>query len=208
MSSILAFSLVALLLVISPGPNSVLIVKTASANGVLAGIRNALGLSIAIFIHGSLSVFGLSAILVHSAELFMIIKYLGAAYLFYIGAKAIYQSFKFQAKAANLPEKEATKPKGGFFLEGLLTQILNPKVSIFYLAAFPQFISFSEHYYVTAFLMVLIHASIVLSWFTLMTLAIQKLKSKASGDGRAGRWIQRASGAVMIYFSTLVVSHK
>ena len=81
MNEVLAFSLIALLLVVSPGPNGVLILKTASSKGRNPSILNILGLTTATFFHGALSIFGLSALLMQSAELFLIIKI-----LFIIGA--------------------------------------------------------------------------------------------------------------------------
>ena len=89
MDEILTFTLIALLLVVSPGPNGVLIIKTATAQGKTAALMNIMGLTSATFFHGAFSIFGLSALLLQSAELFFIVKVLGAAYLFYIGVKAI-----------------------------------------------------------------------------------------------------------------------
>ena len=78
LNEVVTFSLIALLLVISPGPNGVLIIKTASSQGKTPSILNILGLTTATFFHGAFSIFGLSALLMQSAELFFIIKILGA----------------------------------------------------------------------------------------------------------------------------------
>ena len=79
----------ALLLVISAGPNGVLLLKTIANNPKSAAFINLVGITFATFIHGGLSIFSLSALVLQSAELFMIIKLIGAVYLFYIGVKAI-----------------------------------------------------------------------------------------------------------------------
>ncbi|WP_415903337.1 LysE family translocator [Neptuniibacter sp. QD29_5] len=211
MQEILTFSIVALLLVISPGPNGVLIIKTASVQGCTASFANILGLFTATFFHGAFSILGLSAILLQSAELFFLIKLLGALYLFYIGAKAIYQSFLAPAldktNAQHAMKKKASKSLFGSFTEGFLTQLLNPKVSMFYLAAFPQFVQFESSSYLSAFALVTIHAVIIACWFTGMTLMIDRLKAR-SKHSAAGRWVQRISGSVMIYFSTLLMGQK
>lgn len=211
MQEILTFSIVALLLVISPGPNGVLIVKTASVQGRNASLANIAGLFSATFFHGAFSVFGLSALLLQSAELFFILKLVGALYLFYIGAKAIYQSFMSKKKeVVAQSQAEVVKPSKGIiscYTEGFLTQLLNPKVSMFYLAAFPQFIDFNTSGYSMAFVLVAIHAFLIAIWFVGVTLMIDKLKSR-SANSSAGRWVQRISGSVMIYFSTLLLGQK
>jgi len=211
MQEILTFSIVALLLVISPGPNGVLIIKTASVQGRAASFANVLGLFTATFFHGAFSILGLSAILLQSSELFFIIKLLGALYLFYIGAKAIYQSFVVpvldKSDNQNTVSNKVSKSLLGNFSEGFLTQLLNPKVSMFYLAAFPQFVQFDSSSYLGAFALVAIHAVIIACWFTGVTLMIDKLKAR-SKHSTAGRWVQRVSGSVMIYFSGLLMGQK
>ncbi|PKG37762.1 LysE family translocator [Psychromonas sp. Urea-02u-13] len=221
MNEILTFSLVALLLVISPGPNGVLIIKTVSAEGKKPAFFNILGLTVATFFHGAFSILGLSAVLLQSAELFLAIKIMGAMYLLFIGLKAIYQTFKQQPNGAsnntsnntlnnktdekNSPQKK--RPMSNFFVEGFLTQILNPKVSMFYLAAFPQFLSFDQPSAVDAFVLVAIHASIIFLWFTAITKTISKLKFITKMPA-LGKWVQRVSGAVMVYFGGLLLMYK
>ena len=206
MSEVLTFGLIALLLVISPGPNGVLILKTASSQGRTPSILNIFGLTTATFFHGAFSIFGLSALLMQSAELFLAVKILGAGYLFYMGAKAIISSYK-----APISEAEALsgkKRKGiGYFNEGFITQILNPKVSIFYLAAFPQFISPANFSYGLAFLLVAIHAAIIFFWFVGVTYAINIIK-KSAKNTNIGRWVQRIAGSAMIYFSSIILTQK
>ena len=208
MNDILAFSLIALLLVVSPGPNGVLILKTASSQGLRASILNIFGLTTATFFHGALSIFGFSALLMQSAELFFIIKILGAGYLFYIGVKAIISSYKTTNGDTKTNKTIPSHKKGiGYFNEGFITQILNPKVSMFYLAAFPQFISPDNFSYFSAFSLVLIHASIIFMWFVGVTLAIDKIKSSAKNT-KMGNWVQRLSGTAMIYFSSMILTQK
>jgi threonine/homoserine/homoserine lactone efflux protein len=207
-NEMLTFSLIALLLVISPGPNGVLILKTASSKGKSASIFNILGLTAATFFHGALSIFGLSALLLQSADLFLIIKILGAGYLFYMGVKAIIGSYKIKTYETKMEKITSFKRKGvGYFSEGFITQILNPKVSMFYLAAFPQFISPGNFSYENAFSLVTIHASIIFAWFIGVTFAIEIIKSSAK-NSKIGNWVQRLSGSVMIYFSAMILNQK
>lgn len=212
MNEVLSFSLVALLLVISPGPNAILVLKTATVHGRQATAINLLGITNATFCHGALSIFGLSALLLQSADTFLVFKILGAAYLFYVGAKAIYQSHNKSilepvvVRDIALDEKKERK-FGSFYTEGFLTQILNPKVSMFYLAAFPQFVSFQSSHYSDAFVLVAIHAGMIFCWFFVISMFINKVKHLSSKP-MLGKWVQRLSGGAMIYFSSLLLAQK
>ncbi len=208
MQDVFTFAVIATLLVMSPGPNGVLIVKTAASQGKAASMLNISGLFAATFMHGALSIFGLSALVLQSAELFMLVKILGAAYLFYIGAKAIWQSMQQQQAGTGLPPVHQPKQSVRHYIsEGFLTQLLNPKVSVFYLAAFPQFIDPADFSYGFAFALVALHASIIFIWFTLMTLVIGRIRYR-SKNSALGVWLQRASGGAMIYFSSLVLTQR
>ena len=215
MNEILTFSLVALLLVISPGPNGVLILKTITAFDKKSAFANIVGVTSATFFHGAFSIFGLSALLLQSADIFFVVKLVGAAYLFYIGAKAIIHSFKKSVQAPLQTEPKASKSllknrsMLNFFAEGFLTQLLNPKVSMFYLAAFPQFVSFEHSSINSAFLLVAIHASLIFCWFVGLINVFHKIKQAGSSKkSHLGRWLQRFSGSVMIYFSSLLLLQK
>ena len=88
---------------------------------------------------------------------------------------------------------------GKAFLEGFLTNVLNPKVSMFYLAAFPQFIPAGDSAVGWAFLLVSLHAALNIVWFTLMIVFLSGLRS-ATGNPRVQRWLKAATGAVFIGF--------
>lgn len=85
----LSFAAIASLLVMSPGPNGVLIAKTVPSSGSAAGYANVAGFIVAFFVHGALSILGISAILVASSQAFLVVKLLGAAYLCWIGLKGV-----------------------------------------------------------------------------------------------------------------------
>jgi len=205
MNDILAFTLVSLVLVISPGPNSVLILKTVTSKGGRAGLGNILGLVTATFFHGALSILGLSALIVQSAELFFAIKLIGAAYLLYLGIKTISGTFGDQINNTHLNKNHVYKESKFHqnFIEGFLTQILNPKVSMFYLAAFPQFIDFGASNYASAFLLVCIHASIILYWFLFFAVFLVEIKRVTKNS--VSLWVQRISGGLLVYFSGLLL---
>ena len=103
-SEILAFMLAATLLVTSPGPNGVLIVRTVSSSGRATGFANIVGFFAAFYMHGALSILGISIILLKSATAFAVVKYLGAAYLCWIGIKSLVDALRGSgATAAVVP---------------------------------------------------------------------------------------------------------
>jgi len=178
----LSFVAVASLLVMSPGPNGVLIAKTVPASGKIAGFANVAGFVAAFHFHGLLSILGISAILLASQKAFFVVKMIGTAYLCWIGIKALmdcfagisspqtFRSIK-QTRTSKItrhslnefdPNTARTLPA---FVEGFLTNALNPKTSMFYLAAFPQFITVGEGAVVSAFILVLLHTIINVTWF-------------------------------------------
>lgn len=198
-SEIMTFTLVAALLVMSPGPNGVLIAKTVPTSGRSAGYANVAGFVSAFYLHGALSVLGISILLVQSATAFTIVKYLGAAYLCWIGIKALYASWQGVGQAQSVAPAKRQRTLVKAFSEGFLTNALNPKVSMFYLAAFPQFITIGETSAAASFLLVAIHSLLNAVWFGLMVLLLARLTKVARND-RFQRWLKAVTGAVFIGF--------
>lgn len=201
----LTFTIVVLLLVISPGPNGLLIVKTVSSSGKEAGFANVAGFIVSFYLHGALSLFGISFILKSSAEAFFIIKVLGAFYLMYIGIKSLYSSIKNRTSKnennSNIDNKTIKK----YFFEGLLTNVLNPKVFMFYLAAFPQFIPQGENIILYGFILVSIHALLNMFWFGSMVVLFSKLKTFANNI-IFQRILKAFTGFVFIVFGLKLLS--
>ena len=199
LSTIVSFAVIAGLLVVSPGPNGVLIARTVPTSGKLAGFANVAGFMSAFYLHGALSFFGISVLLVQSAQLFLAVKLIGAAYLCWIGARALYDAWRGAALQMNVAPARRARTLPVAYLEGFLTNALNPKVSMFYLAAFPQFLSAAHATAANTFLLVFIHSMLNLVWFTALIL----LFARASAFARSGavqRWIKGATGMVFLGF--------
>ena len=199
-NNIITFIAVATLLVISPGPNGFLIAKTVPLSGQKAGFANIWGFVAAFYVHGTLSIFGISVLLVQSAQAFFIFKILGAAYLIWIGVKALLSAFNVSPKKVPDLAHKAIKPVSMrlAFTEGFLTNVLNPKVSMFYLAAFPQFISINESS-MNAYTLVTAHAMVNFVWFSVMIFMLSRIKS-ATSNVRFRRWLNSITGVVFIGF--------
>ena len=201
-AEILSFAFVATLLIISPGPNGVLIAKTVPASGRAAGFANIAGFVAAFYVHGTLSICGISLLLAQSAQGFFVVKMVGAAYLFWIGLKALFGAWRgYPAAASVAPSRKARRlPRA--FLEGFLTNALNPKVSMFYLAVFPQFIHHDANGQAAigqAFVLVTTHASLNVIWFASMVMLFARL-AKAARNQRFQRWLKATTGVVFIGF--------
>ena len=211
-SQVLAFSVVAALLVMSPGPNGLLIAKTVPTAGRTAGFANVAGFVAAFYVHGALSIFGISLILVRSAEAFFVVKMLGAAYLCWLGLKALYDAW--HGSRTTLPTADGIPARSrrnvslpGAFIEGFLTNALNPKVSMFYLAAFPQFIPTGSEAVASAFMLVVIHSLINLIWFTLIVVLFARL-TEAVSNSSFQRWLKGVTGAVFIGFGFKLATYQ
>ncbi len=131
----LIFAFASFLLNITPGNDMVFVATYATNQGIKAGIWASLGIALGCIVHISAAVLGISAIIAQSAFLFDLIKYLGAAYLIYIGLKTIFS----KADNFDIEKKNSVISNWGILEQGIFTNILNPKVALFFLAFLPQF---------------------------------------------------------------------
>ncbi|MGJ8533701.1 MAG: LysE family translocator [Alphaproteobacteria bacterium] len=207
LTTLLSFSFIAALLVISPGPNGVLIAKTVPTSGKIAGFANIAGFIAAFQVHGTLSILGISLILVQSAQAFFIVKMLGAAYLCWIGLKALRDAWTGVAIVQDVAPARKQRTWAKAFIEGFLTNAFNPKVSMFYLAAFPQFISQAEGVFSASFTLVFIHSVLNVAWFSAMVLLFARLAQAARG-GTFQRWLKGITGIVFISFGAKLATLK
>ncbi len=206
-ATLLSFSFIASLLVMSPGPNGVLIAKTVPTSGKAAGFANVAGFVAAFYVHGTLSILGISLVLVRSAETFFIVKMLGAAYLCWIGFKALRDAWNGMPAAKDIEPAKRQRTLAKAFVEGFLTNALNPKVSMFYLAAFPQFVTQTHGALGASYALVFIHSMLNLVWFSTMIMLFARLSGAARGPSFQ-RWLKGVTGIVFIGFGAKLASLK
>ena len=133
--TLLTYLLVVLGFVFIPGPATLLTVTRATSSGTQVGIATGLGIACGDVIHTTMAVFGLSALIYASAFLFSLVKYAGAAYLVYLGLRAIL------AKApASLSLDSTRRSAAAAFKQAIIAEVLNPKTALFFLAFLPQFV--------------------------------------------------------------------
>lgn len=131
----LAYTLASVLIVLAPGPDIVLSIARGLSQGRLAATLSALGAATGIMIHSVAAAYGLALIIQTSAVAFTAIKLIGAAYLIWLGARAL-----LYRKLVSL-EPRARRPLLAIYLAGLMSNVLNPKIGLFVLAFIPQFVS-------------------------------------------------------------------
>jgi len=136
------FLTVSLLINLSPGPDMIYTAARSLSQGIKAGIFSALGIFVGCLFHITAAVFGLSKVIEESVLLFSIIKYAGAGYLIYLGIRSLLSKKKVKPEIDALPTLTNRK----IFFQGMLTNILNPKVAIFFLSFLPQFIDPRSNY--------------------------------------------------------------
>lgn len=207
-STLLAFAAMAALLIMSPGPNGVLIAKTVPSSGKAAGFANIAGFVVAFCVHGAFAIFGLSVVLLNSANLFLAVKLAGAAYLVWIGIKALRDAWRgLPAASVQLQPARRHRTLLKAFAEGFLTNLLNPKVAMFYVAAFPQFIPHGSVSPLAAFVLVAVHAGLNIIWFGSIILLYAKLATFARG-GRFQRYLKAVTGLVFVGFGVKLATLK
>lgn len=136
LNDFLLFAIASLMLNITPGNDMLYVATRSTSQGIKAGIISSLGIAGGCVVHLLAAVIGLSAIIASSAVAFDIIKYVGATYLIYLGIKA----FLSKQNKFSISDKVEKKSLSKLFWQGVLTNILNPKVALFFLAFLPQFI--------------------------------------------------------------------
>lgn len=134
--TLMIFTTAAIAITLVPGPSMLYVASRSIVHGRTAGIWSALGLATGLFIHTVSASLGLSAILVYFPPVFFIIKYLGAAYLIYLGIQMLRTNKRSPLSREKIPELNHVRVYG----QGVITEILNPKTALFFLSFLPQFI--------------------------------------------------------------------
>jgi threonine/homoserine/homoserine lactone efflux protein len=161
-------------------------------DGRRAAFLTSLGICAGLPVHATASALGLSLILATSAEAFTVVKFAGAAYLAYLGIRTIRDSFR---PAADAPVAARARGRAAAFAQGWLSNVLNPKVALFYLTFLPQFISPGDNVLAKSLLLAGIHAALGLIWLPLYAYAINRIGVLIRG---ARRWLERLSGAALV----------
>ena len=188
-----------LLLNLTPGADMALVVRSAAAQGARAGAAAALGVGAGCWLHTAAAALGLSALLTGSPAAFGALRWLGAAYLVWLGLGLL------RAGSAHPAASRETVPDLAWrrlFVQGFLTNALNPKVALFFLAFVPQFIAADAPHKALAFIALgtvfVVNATLVNLAIAAGTAALRRRLGNGSASLRLGRWLNRGVGAAFI----------
>lgn len=176
-SSLLVFITAALVLLVIPGPAVFYIVGRSIGHGRGAGLVSALGISVGSLFHTAAAAVGLSALLMSSAVAFGVVKYLGAAYLIYLGVQKLRHEESFEV-SEDAPRVKLSR----IFAQGIVVNVLNPKAALFFFAFLPQFVDASRGH---------VAGQILFLGVLFAVLGVTSDSLWAIGAGTVAQWLRR-----------------
>lgn len=198
-----SFALLAGLLTIIPGLDTALVLRSSLTQTRAHAYATAFGICSGSFVWGAAAAVGAAALLAVSEVGFTVLKLVGAAYMVYLGVSMIVLSFRRTGSAL----ASGARPPGSLaaaFGKGAMTNLLNPKVGVFYIALIPQFIPDGVVPVAMGLLLALVHVLESLIWFSAIIFATQHVRRWLAND-RASRWIDRVTGGLFIGFAGVLV---
>jgi RhtB (resistance to homoserine/threonine) family protein len=196
-ASLVTYTAVAAILTVTPGADTMLVIRNVIARGRRAGVVTTLGICSGLFVHATVSALGLSLLLARSAEAFTVVKLAGAVYLAWLGAQALRGAARRAAPQAVLPGEGRAADRARSWREGFLTNVLNPKVAVFYLAFLPQFVGPGDSVLPTFLALAAIHAALGLVWLSLLASLLERARGWF-GRPAVRRALDGVSGAVLV----------
>jgi threonine/homoserine/homoserine lactone efflux protein len=189
------FALLATLLTIAPGQDTLLVLRNATRGGARAGVSTTAGVCSGLFLHATLSAVGVSAIVASSAEVFMLLKLAGAAYLAWLGVQSLLRA---RAPRLELPA-HAGLATGAALRQGLLSNALNPKTATFYLALLPQFVSDPDHALRQSLALGGVHFLISFAWLAALSVFVEQARAQLART-RVLQAVEGIAGAALLGF--------
>lgn len=199
-------SIVALLVMI-PGPNTVLVMHSVSTSGRRAGFFNVSGIVTAVYVNALISGLGLSLIIMQSTEIYHVMKIIGAGYIAYLGLNSLFGAYKLQQQKSveiiennSAPEQDVLlEQKSGFsfYSKGVLTGVLNPKSALFFLAFFPQFMHQDGNIVTQSLLLTLLYSLVSATWYGLLVVFVGKLRHFLVRR-QTQKWLKTITGTILV----------
>jgi RhtB (resistance to homoserine/threonine) family protein len=190
------------LLNVTPGPDTAYIVGRSVAQGRGAGLMSALGISAGCCVHTLACAFGLTALIAASSAAFTVIKFVGAIYLIYLGIRLVFASpaktsgadGARQARAPGVP-----KPLKQLFVQGFWTNVLNPKVVLFFVSFFPQFVAGESDHKALAFLVLgAVFIAMSTAWNSFVAWIAGSVTKRLGGKPAVRKWLDRVVGSAFV----------
>jgi threonine/homoserine/homoserine lactone efflux protein len=188
----------AMMVIITPGPDMAIVAAHAARRGFVAGAAAAFGIAAGCLVHIAFAAIGLSAILATSAIAFTVLKFIGAAYLVYLGISLLVTS-RSSPGVALAPETATGSSLIAVFGQGFLSNVLNPKVALFFLAFLPQVIPAGVSSKAAAFAALGLTFNLIATlWLLAFAGVAARLGAVVRPGGAARAWIDRVLGAVFV----------
>lgn len=201
LQAVLAFSAAAALLTIAPGLDTALVLRTAAVEGPRRAFLAGLGICLGCLVWGLAASAGLGALLVFSRVAFNVVRWLGAGYLLYLGLQLLLR--KRSPASPDPGQADGVSPRG-WFVRGLLTNLLNPKVGVFYLTFLPQFVPPGVPVTPFSVLLASIHAAEGLLWFGFLIALTRPLSAWLSRPAVVTT-LDRTTGLLLVGFGARLV---
>jgi len=198
-SQVVAFTFVAAVLTLTPGADTMLVVRNVLRGGRHHGMVTTCGICVGLFVHATLSALGVSVILMHSATAFHLVKGAGACYLVWLGVQSLRGAVRgLDQHAGPVPAItiDVVAPQH-CFLEGLLSNVLNPKVAVFYLAFLPQFIGPTDPVLQKSLLLTGIHAVEGMVWLVAVSIVVEQTR-RLFLQSTVRRWLDGVCGVLLV----------
>ncbi len=195
------------LLTITPGVDTVLIIRNTTRGGWRDGALSSLGICSGLFVHALVSAIGISVILLQSAWAFRGLRFVGAAYLVWLGIVSLRSAARRNASAgldAHPPSNEGFDPRRSL-REGLLSNVLNPKAIVFYMAFLPQFIDPARSAIGQSLFLAGLHFLIAMVWQCLLASVVDQARRWIQ-NGPVRRTLDGVTGTVMVFFGVKLAS--
>ena len=201
MTALLAAVAALTLLTLVPGPDLAVVTRVALASGRGAAARTAAGIVAGLLVWGLLTVAGLAALLAASAEAYALVKLAGAAYLVFLGVQTLWRSRRSLAQESVAVPPRAERP----WRTGLVTNLVNPKIAVFYTGLLPQLVPAGAPAAPTLGALVLVHAGLSLAWLNLYALLLHRASATLQRP-RVRRALDQLTGLVLVGFGLRVAT--
>jgi threonine/homoserine/homoserine lactone efflux protein len=188
--TLIAFAPVAALLSLAPGPATALVVRNAARGGRRHALFTTVGSSLGVFAWGAFAAIGIAAVVAASAELFTVMKLIGAAFLVYLGVQSLRARRAAPSRSRPVEQRSALR-------EGLVTALANPKLAAFFVALFPQFVPRGAPVLPSALLMACTIVAVDLVWYSVLAYLVARAR-RAFVEGPWLRRFERLTGAVLV----------
>jgi RhtB (resistance to homoserine/threonine) family protein len=201
---LLAFVAVATLLIVTPGADMALVTRNVLRGGLGAGLRTSAGILSGLFVWAFLSAVGVAAVVAASATAFTVLKLAGAAYLIYLGVSTLWRSRPAARAAAHAAPALAFR---GLYRQGLLSNLTNPKVGVFYTTFLPQFVEPGQSVLLWTSLLAAIHIAMSVVWLVFFAWLVARARD-AVARPRVRRVLDRVTGTVLVALGLRVATSR